>query len=46
MEKNPSYTVNSGNKLHISVSFEDEKSLSAGRSCPSMIINGFQGFRG
>lgn len=46
MEKKPSYTVNSGNKLHISVSFEDEQSLSAGRSCPSMIINGFQGFRG
>ena len=46
MEKKLSYTVKSGNKLHISVSFEDKKSLPAGWSCQSMIINGFQVFRG
>lgn len=45
MEKKPSYTVKSGNKLHISVSFEDKKSLPAGWSCQSMVINSFQVFR-
>lgn len=42
--KKQTFPVNWGNKLHISMIFEDEKSLSTGWSCLSMIINGFQSF--
>lgn len=45
MEKKPTYSVKWGNKLHISVVFEYEKSLSTGWSCPSVIINGIPAFR-